>query len=144
MMNSLEKHYTRFRAYQLGSEGSSFSFYDGSYFTLIEARLNETNKPKVIAELGKCGLTKINCLHITSWDADHCAKKDLEDILSIFEPGKIEYPGYDPHTDTAKECLKIIKAYKNENKDKKVVKVDPPYIKTLEDAHSWGVKPKVS
>lgn len=139
-MSSLEKHYTRFRAYQLGADGSSFSFYDGSYFTLIEARLNDVNKPRIIGELEKCGLSKINCLHITSWDADHCGKNDLEDILSTFEPGKIEYPGYDPHTDTAKECLKLITAYKNDNKDKKVVKIDPPYIKTLDDAHSWGYK----
>lgn len=138
-MSSLEKHYTRFRAYQLGAEGSSFSYYDGSYFTLIEARLNEVNKPNVISELNQCGLSKINCLHITSWDADHCAEKDLKDIL-LFEPNKIEYPGYEPHTDTAKACLKLITAYKNEKKDKKVVRVDPPYIKTLEDAHSWGYK----
>lgn len=139
-MNGIEKHYTRFRAYQLGTEGSSFSFYDGAYFTLIEARLNDVNKPRVIGELDKCGLSKINCLHITSWDADHCAKKDLEDILATFEPRKIEYPGYDPHTDTAEECLEIITAYKTKNKDKIVVKVDPPYIKSLEDAHTWGYK----
>lgn len=139
-MSSLEKHYTRFRAYQLGAEGSSFSFYDGTNFTLIEARLNDINKPRVIAELANCGLSKINCLHITSWDTDHCAKNDLEDILSSFDPGRIEYPGYEPHTDTAKECLRVITEYKNKNKNKIVVKVDPSYIKSLEDAQSWGYK----
>ena len=139
-MGSLEKHYTRFRAYQLGAEGSSFSFYDGSFFTLIEARLNDVNKPRIISELEKCGVSIINCLHITSWDSDHCGKSDLEEILSIFAPAKIEYPGYDPHTDTAKECLKIITNYKKKNSEKKVVKVDPPYIKSLKDAHAWGYR----
>ena len=35
----VKKIYTRFRAYQLGNAGSSFSYYADGHFTLIEARL---------------------------------------------------------------------------------------------------------
>lgn len=140
MESSLKSLYTRFRAYQLGSEGSSFSYFDGNYFTLIEARLTDVNRPSIENELEACRVRKPNCLHITSWDVDHCGKNDLEEILEDFSPSKVEYPGYEPHTDTAKECLKIIKGYKRKNSSVKVQPVDPPYIKSLDPSKSWGYK----
>lgn len=62
---------TRFRAYQLGSKGSSFSYSVDNHFTLIEARYNDINKKSIQFELKKIGVQYIDCLHITSWD-DHC------------------------------------------------------------------------
>ena len=71
MENLLQAKPTRFRAYQLGSAGSSFSYFDGSHFTLIEARITDQSRPCLEAELNACGVRTINCLHITSWDTDH-------------------------------------------------------------------------
>lgn len=140
MKNSLKSKYTRFRAYQLGNEGSSFSYFDGSQFTLIEARLTQISRPRLEAELKECGVEKINCLHITSWDDDHCLKNELKEIFDNFMPARIEYPGYDPHTDNAKECLNIIKAYKQKDASRVIQKVDPSYIISLENAEKLGYK----
>ncbi|MCI0376219.1 MAG: patatin-like phospholipase family protein [Gemmataceae bacterium] len=43
-MSALLKKLTRFRAYQLGEIGSSFSYWDGSTFTLIEARVTDVSR----------------------------------------------------------------------------------------------------
>ena len=139
MENLLQLKLTRFRAYQLGSKGSSFSYFDGSHFTFIEARLTDQSRPCLEAELKTCGVSTINCLHITSWDTDHCSKADLEEIIETWAPSKIEHPGYTPHSDTGKECLKIINAYKKRPK-KKVIKVDPPYIDSLDSSSNWGYR----
>lgn len=135
---SLEKKHTRFRAYQLGAEGSSFSYFDGSHFTLVEARLTETSEESLQEEVNACGKKTIDCLHITSWDNDHCNLNDLEEILNKYVPQKIEFPGYQPHTDTAKKALQAIKAYKNEKR--KIQRIDPPYIDSLESAKSYGYR----
>ncbi|MDP3722886.1 MAG: hypothetical protein Q8R91_05240 [Candidatus Omnitrophota bacterium] len=90
------------------------------------------------AELRACGVNKIGCLHITSWDADHCAEVDLEETLAKLNPAKIEYPGYPPHTETAEKCLGRILSFKERNPACVVQRVDPPYIKSLEPAESWG------
>lgn len=132
--------YTRFRAYQLGSEGSSFSYFDGENFTLIEARLNDVNKARVSAEMKACGVQNVHCLHITSWDTDHCAKGDLETILSILQPTRVEYPGYPPHTDTGEDCLKIMQNYKKQNPSRTIQSIDPAYVKSLEAATRWGYR----
>ena len=39
----MPQHYTRFRAYQLKTAGSSMSISVNNYFTLIEARYNDDN-----------------------------------------------------------------------------------------------------
>lgn len=96
---------TRFRAYQLGTAGASFSYFADGTFTLIEARLTDLSRPNLNRELAECGKSTIDVLHITGWDQDHCAVRDLEEILSCYRPVTIEYPGYPPHNDTAKECL---------------------------------------
>lgn len=129
---------TRFRAYQLGNAGSSFSYFNGKYFTLIEARYNEGNKESINNELTNCGITEIYNLHITSWDQDHCSPSQLEEILNTFNPKKIEFPGYAPHTDSGKDSLKLIQAYKKKNSAKKIIQVTPEYISSLDKAENYG------
>ena len=107
-------HYTRFRAYQLGQCGASFSLSVNSHFTLIEARFTETNIPHILWEMKNCGINHIDVLHITSWDADHCKSGELEQILQYLRPERIEYPSYTPHTDNGKESLKLINNYNGE------------------------------
>lgn len=135
----LKSRLTRFRAYQLGSAGSSFSYFDGTRFTLIEARLTDGNKESLKSELHLCETDKINTLHITSWDQDHCVPSQLEEIVQLYRPYKIEYPGYEPHTENGKECLRIIRSYKQgKASPKKLVQVTPEYIKSLDNAESYG------
>lgn len=90
---------TRFRAYQLDSEGSLFSHFKPGVFTLIEARIPKAGIQDITKELAIFGKTKIDCLHITSWDIDHCKYDDLIQILNKFRPGLIEIPFYDPETE---------------------------------------------
>lgn len=129
---------TRFRAYQLGTAGNSFSFLAGKTFTLIEARVTDVSRPNLNQELSACGKSTIDVLHITGWDQDHCAVSDLEEILSSYKPAKVEYPGYPPHTDTAKECLKMIQNYKTTRAQKgqsvQCIRIDPNHIKGLKTA----------
>lgn len=132
---------TRFRAYQLGNAGSSFSYFNGSQFTLLEARYNEVNEPNIKQELKLCQAEGIHTLHITSWDQDHCSPSQLEKILSEFGPKKIEYPGYAPHTDSGKDSLKLISAYNSKGRgNKTVVSVTPEYISSLDSAENYGYK----
>lgn len=122
---------TRFRAYQLGNAGSSFSYSVDNHFTLIEARFNEVNSPNILKEMKIAGCSTINCLHITSWDQDHCSFSELELILEYLKPIRIEYPGYIPHTDCGKQSLCAIKKYYTQNHT--IIKeVSPTYISSLE------------
>ncbi|MBK6658509.1 MAG: hypothetical protein IPG43_10350 [Proteobacteria bacterium] len=133
---------TRFRAYQLGNPGSSFSYFDGSDFTLIEARLTDTNKLTVSDELRLCGLATISTLHITSWDQDHCVPSQLAQIIENLKPRRIEYPGYDPKTDSGKQCLKIIEDHKRLKSitATSVVRITPDYINSLDKAKDYGYR----
>ncbi len=135
---------TRFRAYQLGTAGASFSHFADGTFTVIEARLTDLSRPNLELELTECGKSAIDVLHITGWDQDHCAQADLEEILSRYKPTKIEYPGYPPHSDTAKSCLKLIQQYRATNANKgrtvKCIAVDPEYIKGLKSAEDLAYK----
>ena len=135
----VKKIYTRFRAYQLGNAGSSFSYYADGHFTLIEARLTEVNKKTLSDELKIVDKKTIDTLHITSWDQDHCSLTQLEEILEQYKPKKIEYPGYDPHTDSGKNSLKIIKNYKKTLLTSvKIQSITPDYIKSLETGSIYG------
>lgn len=134
---------TRFRAYTLGEAGSSYSYFADNHFTLIEARRTEERSYKsLVHEMAICEKDNIDTLHITSWDTDHCNLGDLKWILDELRPTKIEYPGYEPHTDTARECLKVIKAYQvlcvRQNRKSKLIKVDPPYIGGLASSTHLG------
>lgn len=135
---------TRFRAYQLGTAGASFSLYVDGTFTLIEARLTDISRPNLDQELTECEKSAIDVLHITGWDQDHCAKADVEQILIRYKPATIEYPGYAPHSETAKECLKIIQQYRVTNANKgraiKCVSINPDYIKGLKSAEDLAYR----
>lgn len=136
---TVKQKITRFRAYQLGNAGSSFSYFDGDKFTLIEARYFDGNKNSINTELEACGINSIHTLHITSWDQDHCVASQLEEIIEDLNPKKIEYPGYAPHTDSGKESLKIIESFKESNKGtKKATQITPAYISSLDDAKNYG------
>lgn len=131
---------TRFRAYQLGTAGASFSYCSGDTFTLIEGRYSEENQESIAQEMRICGMDHISTLHITSWDQDHCSPKQLEQILANLQPRRIEYPGYTPHTDSGKESLRIIDAYKKKRTSRSVIRVSPDYIRSLETSSNYGYK----
>lgn len=141
---TIKNKLTRFRAYQLGNAGSSFSYFNGLSFTLIEARYNEVNIESLKQEMELCNVDVVHNLHITSWDTDHCSPSQLENILTDFNPRKIEYPGYAPHTDSGKESIKIIHAYEKKGKackvDRKIISVTPEYISSLDEAENYGYK----
>ena len=105
------RHYTRFRAYQLGECGASFSFSVNSHFTLIEARYNDVNKPHIQWELANLHLDRIDVLHITSWDQDHCKATELRNILTELKPRLVEYPAYEHDSDNAREARRMIQRY---------------------------------
>lgn len=129
---------TRFRAYKLQQSGSLMSYATDANFTLIEARIGPLSRPGLEQELDIFEKTRIDTLHITSWDNDHCKKSNLEEILLDFKPSKIEYPGYDPHCDHAQDCLDLIMKYKIPTRSR--VKVDPPYIQSLDTSKELGYK----
>lgn len=135
---------TRFRAYQLGEPGSSFSYFADEHFTLMEARLTERSYPSVMSELEACGKASIDTLHITSWDQDHCDFNELEEILARLKPKRIEYPGYEHDSKNYKNCLGEILRYRDARRKAMLsmtaCRIDPPYIKGLENGKSWGYK----
>lgn len=122
------RHYTRFRAYQLGECGASFSFSVNDHFTLLEARYNDVNKPHIKWELANSHLDRIDVLHITSWDQDHCKATELSNLLSDLKPRLIEYPAYEHDSDNAREARRMIQLYREGTKweiTPKVVKESP-------------------
>lgn len=137
---SLQKLPTRFRAYKLGNSGASFSYFDGSTFTLIEARVNETNRSNLAKELKLCKKSRIDTLHITSWDKDHCNHSELLEILETWQPSRIEYPGYEPGTDCGKACKQAIDQYRHAVRGRTAVAVTPAYIKALGNASGYGYR----
>jgi competence protein ComEC len=142
--SSFKSVQTRFRAYQLGVAGSSFSYFAGNTFTLIEGRVTATSLPNVRQELAACGKRFPDTLHITSWDNDHCSVADLEWLLQHLPPNRIEYPGYRPESDCGKECLAMIQAYERKwtgrGHNVKIQEVNPPYISSLDKAQPLGYR----
>lgn len=135
---------TRFRAYQLGTAGASYSLFVDGIFTLLEARLSNLSRPNLNKELAECGKSNVDVLHITGWDQDHCALTDLEEIILRYKPAMIEYPGYLPHSDTAKNCLELIQNYQTTNANKgravKCIAITPEYIKGLKAAENLAYR----
>lgn len=127
--------YTRFRAYQLGEKGASFSLSVDNDFTLIEARFNSVNCMNVIDEMRKVGAQRISLLHITSWDEDHCKPDELRLILARLKPQRIQYPGYMPDTDCGKASLILILNYLKQNRLDGTY-VTPRYVNSLEPGES--------
>lgn len=131
---------TRFRAYQLGNEGSSFSYFDGGRFFLIEGRLNDVNDRTLDQELAICSRlsgksVRIDVLHITSWDEDHCAPGELRRMLNKYRPLQIETPGYSPSTDCGRQSARIIQEYQHNctqtQQTVAVIEVSPKFISGL-------------
>jgi competence protein ComEC len=135
---------TRFRAYQLGSAGSSFSYFANGHFTMMEGRLTEQSRPSVIREMELCGVTSADTLHLTSWDADHCAASELEELLALISPDHIECPGYDPHCDHAENAAAIIEAYRDSHRKRNrpvtLSYITPRYIGGLASASVLAFK----
>jgi len=135
---------TRFRAYQIGNAGSSFSYYADGHFTMLEGRLTKTSLRSVVSEMDICGVQSIDLLHITSWDTDHCQASELPELLQLTRPLKLELPGYAPHSDTGKESLRILQAYVKERRQDNRLKimrhVTPEYIEGLENAERLAFK----
>ena len=71
---------TRFRAYQLGTLGSSFSYFADGRFTVLEARMTDVSSKMLAIQMNHCEVLSANALHITSWDADHCSASELPDL----------------------------------------------------------------
>lgn len=131
----MKQIYTRFRAYQMASEGSSFSYFADNYFTLIEARFDDRCIPSIKSELRVCGKQTIDCLHITSWDQDHCHPKELATILEEFIPRIVECPGYEPSSDCGKESKSMVLQYQRARREKTSVRsITPSYIDSLDKA----------
>jgi competence protein ComEC len=135
---------TRFRAYQLGVPGSAFSYFADGEFVLIEGRLTDESRPSLIHEMQHCGVETAKTLHITSWDSDHCNRHELQELLDLTRPLKIECPGYDPYTDHGEGCLEIIGSYRDaqgrSNRAPTIVHVTPRYIDGLEEAEAAAFK----
>ncbi|MCJ2024761.1 hypothetical protein [Methylobacterium sp. J-067] len=129
---------TRFRAYLLGTEGSSVSYFANRRFTVIEGRLNVCNRKTLLSEMEICGVTHANDLDVTNWDADHCAGSELEALLGLVRPSRIHCPGYVPHTVNGDTCLAIIEAYRHEmrfsNRGASVRQITPAFIANLDHA----------
>jgi competence protein ComEC len=135
---------TRFRAFQLGSAGSSFSYFAGGHFTVMEGRLTDVSRPSLIREMQMSGVTVADDLHITGWDQDHCASSELEELLDLIAPRHIEIPGYDPHSDNADECLDIIEKFRaaraRTNRPATVRAITPAYLNELDAASRLGFR----
>lgn len=132
---------TRFRAYQLGSPGSSFSYFSNCEFRLIEGRLTNHSNAQVEAEMVACGVDRAASLDITSWDMDHCCASELPALLRLIRPLRIETPGYEPDTDNGRECREIIRRYKAaQNQAIVVQEISPAYIDSLETTSNLAFK----
>ncbi|HXB41907.1 MAG TPA: hypothetical protein VNZ49_15300 [Bacteroidia bacterium] len=132
---------TKFRAFQLDTPGSLFSFYKPDTYTLIEARIPKGGIEVLRRDIKAHGKDHIEVLHITSWDEDHCNYEDLIQILNNFRPAKIEIPHYTPDTETGLLCHKNIIGYHEIHKHyiPTVQIVSPQYIDTLPNASAKGL-----
>lgn len=102
---------TKFRAFQLDSEGSLFSYYKPNLYYLIEARLPKGGLNVLKKDLEFHKKSQVDVLHITSWDVDHCNYDDLLQILNHLKPNIIEIPSYLPDSDTGKLCRNTLIGY---------------------------------
>jgi len=131
---------TRFRAYQLGSSGSSFSYFADGRFTVLEGRMTEMSSKTLAIEMGHCEVSCANTLHITSWDADHCSASELPALLKLTRPLTLELPGYVPYTDNGKKSQEILQDYvddrRTDNRTKSYKYITPDYIAGLDKAQS--------
>jgi competence protein ComEC len=79
-------------------------------------------------------VSNINTLHITSWDEDHCCTEELNIILDVLKPHRIEYPGYKPDSDNGTNSLRLIRNYIQNYNQTIGIPVSDIYIKSLDCA----------
>jgi competence protein ComEC len=91
-----------------------------------------------------CGVETADCLHITSWDADHCSASELPALLEALRPAKIECPGYDPSSENGEQSRKIIRVYQQEkrssNRPVELKDITPEYIRSLDTAEALAFR----
>jgi competence protein ComEC len=131
---------TRFRAFQLDSKGSLFSYWKKNTYTLIEARIPKEGIAVLVDDLKSVGKERIDILHITSWDQDHCEITALTQIMNRFRPDQIHIPSYEPDTAFGGECLGLISKYDfiHQKYVNNVTKYDKATIDNLEYGQAWG------
>lgn len=138
----LAKIPTRFRAYQLGNPGSSFSYRAGNYFTLIEGRATELSWHRLVSEMRVAQRADIDTVHLTSWDGDHCEVNQLAHICMHLRPQRVEIPGYTPHCDSAWESWHLVDAYlrhvAHDVRPASVMQFTPQTIASLPYADTFG------
>jgi len=133
---------TRFRAYQLGSPGSSFTYFADGRFRLVEARLTDHSKPSLEREMDICRVDRGDALDITSWDEDHCSARELQGLLLMVRPRRIEIPAFAPPTQNAREALRLIRGYQaSQNEPVEVQAISPEYIGGLPPASAAAFRP---
>jgi competence protein ComEC len=130
---------TKFRAFQLGSPGSLFTFYKPGQYTLIEARLPMRGLEVLLEDLAWHNISRISTLHITSWDTDHCNYDDLTKILNFLRPELIEIPGYPPESKEGELCYNVITEYDHihQRNVHNVRTVNSNYINSLTPGLQW-------
>ncbi|MFN8776591.1 MAG: hypothetical protein ACK5XV_07480 [Flavobacteriales bacterium] len=127
---------TKFRAFQLDSEGSLFSYYKPHQYVLIEARIPKGGLDLLKVDLEFHGKSRVDILHITSWDVDHCKYEDLVQILNHLRPNIIEIPSYLPDSDTGKLCRATLIGYDDIHQQytPNIRVMSRDFISTLENA----------
>ncbi|MBI1769521.1 MAG: hypothetical protein HYR67_14230 [Bacteroidetes bacterium] len=132
---------TKFRGFQLDSEGSLFSFFKQNQYTLIEARIPKGGIKVLIEDLALHQKSTIDILHITSWDVDHCSYNELVQILNKFRPSLIQVPHYQPETEEGKLCSGIIFKYDaiHQRYVHNVQVVSRDFINSLPSAQSMSI-----
>jgi competence protein ComEC len=132
----MRKIITKFRAFQLDSDGSLFSHYKDDAYTLIEARLPKGGIEALEEDLQIHGKSRVDVLHITSWDNDHCNYESLIEILNKLRPDRIEVPGYEPESETGKLCRNTLVGYDRIHQERviNVIEVDAAFIQSLPSA----------
>lgn len=130
---------TKFRAFQLDSPGSLFSFFKRNTYTLIEARLPKGGIAALQHDLAFHNKEEVDVLHITSFDNDHCTYDDLVQIINHLRPQKIEIPSYVPTTKDGILCRNLILKY-DDIHEKYVQNVEvytKEFIRGLANGKSW-------
>lgn len=129
----MRKIITKFRAFQLDSDGSLFSHYKNDVYTLIEARLPKGGLEELEKDLRIHGKSNVDVLHITSWDNDHCDYQSLIEILNNLRPDRIEVPGYEPDSETGRLCRKTLLGYDRIHQDRiiNVVEINADFLRRL-------------
>ena len=92
----------------------------------------------------RCGVEVADTLHITSWDADHCNACELAELLDLINPAKIECPGYEPYSDSARKCLETIEQYhfrrRLSNRRTEIRPITPEYMSSLAPAEDLAFR----